>query len=143
MYIRTTVVCLSRHHMSSHRISFVVPTRGLGSVLYLTEPAYTAAFRQYTRRTATLQTFRRSLKPFSSPMVTAFPTTRMYHPPPHIHTQRCPKTCPMIALVKYPGGQDGKGCLFCQKKGVYCNYSVKQKPGPKCRKRVQDLGPAT
>ena len=33
--------------------------------------------------------------------------------------------------------------MFCQKKGVHCNCSVKQKPGPKCRKRVQDLGPAT
>ena len=50
----------------------------------------------------------------------------------------------MIAQVKCPGDQDGKGCLFCQKKGVRCNYSVKQKPGPKCKKRkVQDLGPAT
>ena len=49
----------------------------------------------------------------------------------------------MIAQVKYPGDQDGKGCLFCQNKGVHCNYSVKQKPSPKCRKRVQDLGPAT
>ena len=50
----------------------------------------------------------------------------------------------MIAQVKCRRDQDGKGCLFCQKKGVRCNYSVKQKPSPKWRKReVQDLGPAT
>ena len=49
----------------------------------------------------------------------------------------------MIAQVKCPGDQGGKGCLFCQKKGVRCKYSVKQKPGPKCRKRAQqDLVPA-
>ena len=38
----------------------------------------------------------------------------------------------------------GKTVVFAKKKGVSCNYSVRQKPGPKCQKRkVQDLGPAT
>ena len=64
--------------------------------------------------------------------------------PPHIHTHVCPKMCPMIAQVKCPGDQDGKGCRLCLKKGVRCHYSVKQKPGPKSKKReVQNLGLAT
>ena len=49
----------------------------------------------------------------------------------------------MIPQIKCPRDLDGKGCLFWQKKGVHCTYSVKQKPGPKCRKRIQYLGPAT
>ena len=62
----------------------------------------------------------------------------------HTHTRAPQKTCPMTAQVKCPGDQDGKGCRFCQKSGVSCNYSVRQKPGPKGRKRkIQDLGPAT
>ena len=77
-------------------------------------------------------------------MATALPTTRLYQPFTHTHTHGCPKIYLMIAQVKCPGDQDGKGCLFCQKKGVRCNYSVKQKPGPKSKERkVQDLGPAT
>ena len=85
-----------------------------------------------------------SPKPFSCSMATALPTTRLYQPSTHTHTHVCPKMCPMIAQVKCPGDQDGKGCRLCQKKGVRCHYSVKQKPGPKSKKgKVQDLGPAT
>ena len=85
-----------------------------------------------------------SPKPFSCSMATALPTSRLYQPSTHTHTHVCPKMCPMIAQVKCPGDQDGKGCRPCQKKGVRCHYSVKQKPGPKSKKiNVQDLGSAT
>ena len=85
-----------------------------------------------------------SPKPFSCSMATAPPTTSLNQPSTHTHTHVCPKMCPMIAQVKCPGDQDGKGCQFCQRKDVRCHYSVKQKPGPKSKKReVQNLGPAT
>ena len=46
----------------------------------------------------------------------------------------------MIAQVKCPGDQDGKGCRYCQKKGLKCAYSYKEKPGPKGRKRQMQDG---
>ena len=133
------------HHTSSHRISLIVPSRGLALVLHRTAPAYTAAFSRHARRTASLLIIQHSLEPFNSSMVTALPISRLYQaPPPSLsppppHT-RAPQNVPNGRTGKSPGNIDGTGCLYSNNKGISCEYGVKEKPDPKGPKRgLEDL----
>lgn len=42
--------------------------------------------------------------------------------------------------MKCVGNSNGAGCNICVRKSIRCEYSVKKKPGPKCRKREDEEG---
>lgn len=61
-------------------------------------------------------------------------------PPSPIPAPSPPPTRPPRSKVKCTGNTSGAGCTICVRKGIKCEYSVKKKPGPKCRKREDEEG---
>ena len=115
---------------SEHR-----PRRSSGVRLAHTDPSGERQRAPFTPRCGYPNLHRSFRRAIASSVHTCFQESQGHPPPPPHpptpppHTHGRPKTCPMIAQVKCPGGQDGKGCRFGKKNGVSCHYSVRQKPG--------------